>query len=286
MMVFSNSSISLISFIILTTIHNLSAMSLSGSRVLVTGAGRGIGRAIAHICAQEGAQVAICSRTKAELEETASIATPTSANDMEMFELDVRSKEQVDNMVISLKEKWGGIDILINNAGKSSTKGSLQSLDSADLEDVLSVNIVSVHTVTSSILKNGLMTNDNDGTKKKTIINISSRAGKKGIPSMGFYVTSKFALEGYSATLAEELKDENITVNTISPGMVNTKSFPKEEGRKGVRSAASVKDGLLVLINTEKTGQYLHVDELDMVREKGLDDSLALKPINEEVFQI
>ena len=82
---------------------------------------------------------------------------------------------------------------------------------------------------------------DKDGStctsSRKQIIHISSRAGKKGIPSMGFYVSSKFALEGYSATLAEELKDDFITVNTISPCMVNTKAFPKDPNRQGVRTA-------------------------------------------------
>ena len=87
---------------------------------------------------------------------------------------------------------------------------------------------------------------------------------------MGFYVSSKFALEGYSATLAEELKDDFITVNTISPGMVNTKAFPKDPNRQGVRTAQSIKDGLMVLLETDQTGHYLHVDELNMVRSKGL----------------
>merc|ERR1711862_671314 len=105
-------------------------------------------------------------------------------------------------------------------------------------------------------------------------------AGKIGIPGMSFYVASKFSLEGYSASISEELKDKNILVNTISPGMVDTKAFPKAPGRKGVRTADSIKDGLMILL-TEKTGHYIHVDELDMVREKNLDDSLALKPINE-----
>ena len=99
---------------------------------------------------------------------------------------------------------------------------------------------------------------------------ILSRAGEKGIPSMGFYVSSKFALEGYSATFAEELKDDFITVNKISPGMVNTKAFPKDPNRQGVRTAQSIKDGLMVLLETDQTGHYLHVDELNMVRSKGL----------------
>ena len=63
--------------------------------------------------------------------------------------------------------------------------------------------------------------------------------------------------------------------------MVNTKSFPKKSGAKGVRSAASVEDGLMVLVNTCVTGHYLHVDELDQIRERQLNDEIALKPIDE-----
>lgn len=289
--------------------------SLAGSRVLVTGGGRGIGRAIAHICAKQGAKVAICSRTKSELEETAAIAAKQEKEQqqyhaMDIFQVDLLNKTQVDDMVSSLIEKWGDIDILINNAGKGQAeKGPSYSLGSDDLQDILNLNVVSVHTVTSSVVQRWMMAkngddddnnknvdssknNDESGSntcttkKSKKIINVSSRAAKIGIPNMAFYVTSKFALEGYSATLAEELKEKDILVNTISPGMVDTKSFPKKAGRKGVRSPESIEDGLFVLLNTDKTGHYLHVDELDMVRARGLDDSLALKPINEEIFSL
>ena len=102
---------------------------------------------------------------------------------------------------------------------------------------------------------------------------------------MSHYVTSKFALEGLTASLAAELQDKNIQVNSISPGMVNTKSFPKPDGKMGVRSPEAVKDGLMAfLLNEEITGHYLHVDELDQARAKGLEDRAAMKPINERVF--
>jgi len=296
-------------------------MSLSELRILITGGGRGIGRAIAQICQEEGAKVAICSRTKSELEETASsfdsVVAPntnTNHNDenddnndnnnkrikmyhhpMEIFVADILKQNQVENMVTSLVEKWGDIDILINNAGKGQRcKGQVYTLDTDDLVDIFKVNVVGVHIVTSTVLKKCMLKSpqSSDGIDKKSshsirrIINISSGAAKRGLPNIGFYVTSKFALEGYSATLAEELKDENIIVNTISPGKVNTKNFPKEADTVGLRSAESIKDGLLLLLKTDKTGHYLHVDELDLVRLKGLDDSLALKPMNEPKFRL
>lgn len=289
-------------------------MSLSGKRILITGGGRGIGRAIAIICVREGARVAICSRTKSELEDTASVAATGTATTgtatsngkdttdhvqnypIEIFQVDVSNQDQVEAMVSSIVEKWGNIDILINNAGiGQQTKGHIHTLKSEDLEQIVKINVVSVHIVTSTVLNkcmknatctnNNSLQNDNDEIRGR-IINVSSRAGKRGIKNLSFYVTSKFALEGYSATLAEELKDDKILVNTISPGKVNTMNFPKEAATSDVRSAESIRDGLLVLLNTLKTGHYLHVDELDLVRSKGLDCSLALKQINEQFFSL
>eukprot|EP00979_Chaetoceros_neogracilis_P006988 scaffold1434_cov133-Chaetoceros_neogracile.AAC.10 len=270
--------------ILLQATISTGAMSiLSGKRVLVTGAGRGIGRAIANICAGEGAKVAICSRTKAELEETmAELKATTQFSNMGMYIVDLKEQEQVDRMVSSIVDEFGGIDILINNAGGGQAgKGPAYELPTSDLKDILDLNIVSVHSVTSSVLQKTMLKNGSG-----RIINISSKAGKVGFPNMSFYCASKFALEGYSATIAEELKDKHIIVNTISPGMVNTSSFPKAKGKKGVRTAESVKDALLLLLTTEKTGHYVHVDELDEVKGRGLDDDMALKPINEAPFSV
>lgn len=256
---------------------------LNGKRVLITGGGRGIGRAIAHICAQEGAKVAICSRSEKDLEETRTSASTQMNMGMETHVVDVTRENEVEQMVKCIVKKWGGIDVLINNAGcNQAEKGPAHKLETGDLTKLLDLNIVSVHSVTSSVLRNSMLEQKSGGR----IINISSKAGKIGIPGSSFYVASKFALEGYSASLAEELKDKGIVVNTISPGMVDTVSFPKAPGRKGVRTAESVRDGLMLLLETEKTGQYVHVDELDHVREKNLDDSLALKQINEINFRI
>ncbi len=275
----------------LTLSEAMSMSVLAGKKVLVTGGGRGIGRAIAHILAREGASVAICSRTKSELDETVSTFVPNEnidssecsagAGSFATYFADVKDNSQVENMVSSIVEKWGGIDILINNAGRGHRKAKVHELKSNELQDLLDLNVVSTHTVTSAVLNQSMMEQ-----KSGRIINISSKAGKVGIGSMSFYVASKFALEGYSAALAEEMKEHNIIVNTISPGMVDTVSFPKAPGRKGVRSAESIRDGLLLLLQTDLTGHYVHVDELDQVRDKGLDDSLALKPINEAAFQV
>ena len=245
---------------------------LAGQRVLVTGAGRGIGRAIAIICSNAGAKVAIASRTKDELEETASRMKGVS-----LHVADVNDSKQVQTMVDSIVDQWGGIDILINNAGVSqNVRGPFDTLDSEDLLRLLNVNVVAVHRVTSAVVPYM-----KPGSK---IVNISSRAGKLARPSISFYVASKFALEGLTAAMAKELRERQIQVNSISPGMVNTKSFPKPYGQPGVRTAESIQDGLFVILDSGVTGHYLHVDELDMVRDNGLADAYALKRIDEANF--
>jgi len=272
---------------LLTHTTTVVAMSqLAGQRVLITGAGRGIGRAMAVICSQQGAQVAISSRTESELQETISQATSVCSSDnkestliMDSYVADVTNQQQVDAMVSSIVKKWGGIDVLINNAGRNqASKGPTESLDSDELLSLLNLNVVAIHRVTSAVLNQSMLQN---GGK---IINISSKAGKIGIPSMGLYVTSKFAVEGLTASWAAELADKNIQINSLSPGMVDTQSFPKAPGKAGVRSAESVQDGLMLLLRAGVTGHYLHVDELDQVRGKGVDDMVALKPINEPTF--
>jgi NAD(P)-dependent dehydrogenase (short-subunit alcohol dehydrogenase family) len=292
-----------------------SSLALSGKRVLVTGAGRGIGRAIAVICSQEGAKVAITSRTKSELEETASLVeqaaavtcldgpsnsstttttaastssssnSSSSSNVVSIHVADVTNPQQVESMVQAVVDQWGGVDILINNAGgQKGGKGTVDTLKSDDLLQVLQLNVVSVQTVTSAVVRLAL---PHGGGK---IVNISSRAGKMGLPNMSFYVASKFALEGLTTTWAKELMERNIQVNSLSPGMVDTQSFPKNPNTPGVRTASSVRDGLLALLKFDDseqgrtTGRYLHVDELDLARARGLPDYVAIKPIDEIPF--
>lgn len=270
-----------------TAVSSMSPL-LQGKRVLVTGAGRGIGRAIALICQEQGAQVAIASRTREQLVETStqasstSICPPSSISPMSLHVVDVTNVSEIEAMVEKIRKDWGGLDILINNAGGAQpTKGSVDTLDAQDLTNLLELNVVGVHAVTSAVLRGRLMEQGGH------IVNISSKAGKVGLANMSLYVASKFALEGLTSSWAKELKEQNIVVTSLSPGMVNTQSFPKSPGRPGVRTAESIKDCLLLAATAslDYTGHYMHADELDMVRSKGLSDTTAWKPIDEVAFE-
>ena len=193
---------------------------------------------------------------------------------------DVTDEAAVEDAITSIAEEMGGIDVLINNAGGACTKGPLHEQSAKDFRELLDLNVVSIMLVSSAVLRRAMLKQGSGH-----IINISSRAGKLGLASMGPYVASKFAVEGLTATMAAELRG-SVRVNSISPGMVDTRSFPKAPGRPGVRTAESIRDGLffLLLESDECTGQYLHVDEFDTAVAAGA-PSAALKPIDEPTFE-
>ena len=259
-----------------------SSLLLEGQRIVVTGGGRGIGRAIALICADEGAQVAVLARSVDELQAVAAEGASRGARTMLTRVADVTDESAVEAAIKSIAEEMGGIDVCINNAGGGCKKGPLHEQSAADLRALLDLNVVSVMLVSSAVMRHAMLRQG-----KGHIINISSKAGKVGLPTMGPYVASKFALEGLTATLAAEAQAAGggIRVNSISPGMVDTKAFPKAPGRPGVRTAESIRDGLLYLLVGcgESSGNYLHVDEFDEAVAAGT-PAAALKAIDETPF--
>jgi 3-oxoacyl-[acyl-carrier protein] reductase len=264
--------------LLLPTLMHASRSALQGKRVLVTGGGRGIGRAIAVICASEGAShVALLARSEDELKDSAGAVEEHGARAL-VRSVDVTSDE-LDSVIEALASEMGGIDILVNNAGNSCTKAPVHKQSAAEFRALLELNVVAVASVSSSVLRHAMLAQSSGH-----IINISSRAGKLGIANSGPYVASKFAVEGLTATLAEELKGTEIVVNSISPGMVDTRAFPKAPGRPGVRTAESIRDGLLAVLSSGRSGTYLHVDEYDAAVAAG-EPEKALKPINEPTFE-
>jgi len=260
--------------------QSLEIKRLAGRRALITGGGRGIGKAIALLCAEEGADVAILSRTKAELQAVKEEAALRFGSRVLSVQADVTKEAEVATAVSAVVAELGGIDLLINNAGGTTGKGPLHEQLPKDFRRLLDLNVVSVLIVTSAVLRQAMLK-----TGRGDIVNVSSRAGKIGIASAAPYCASKFAVEGLTATLAEELRGTGVRVNSISPGMVDTATFPKPPGRKGVRTAESVKEGFLTIVESGETGMYLHVDEYDTAVAAGSICS-ALKPINEPTFDV
>jgi 3-oxoacyl-[acyl-carrier protein] reductase len=186
---------------------------------VVTGAGRGIGAAIAGILAAMGAKVVLCGRTRQGLEATAE-AISSASGESEIAECDVTDLGSVEALAERVERTLGRIDILVNNAGIGGFGGPLHQLEPEAWEKILNTNLRGVYYMIRSLAP--LMIRAKGGH----IINISSVAGKNALPNGAAYAASKWGLNGLSYSVAEELRAHNIRVSVICPGSVNTEFSP------------------------------------------------------------
>ncbi len=189
-------------------------LSLAGKRAVVTGAGRGIGRSIALALAQEGANVAVSSRTASDL-ETLVQEIKVLGRKAVAIACDVTDQEQVTNLASVALNGLGGLDILVNNAGNA---GSHKFLDHPDelWHQMLAVNLTSVYSVSKTFIPYLV------GQRSGRIINIASIASRVGDRYITAYTASKHGVLGLTRALAVEMLPYNITVNAICPAYVDT----------------------------------------------------------------
>ena len=208
-------------------------MQLEGKVVVVTGGGRGIGRAIAELFYAEGARVAVASRDSKGLQNMTS-AVNRGDHHIVPFRCDVRSRGEVEVMFGNVIEVWDRIDILVNNSGQSGITplqptgedGDRESVDKL-WKEILDTNLTGMYYCTSEAVRHMP-----DG-KGGRVINISSVLGKFGVPGYGAYCASKHGVIGLTRAHALELAPRGITVNAICPGWVDT-----EMARRGVEEGA------------------------------------------------
>ena len=188
--------------------------SLKGKKAIITGAGRGIGRAIAIALAKEGVHLGLIARTEEGLKSVAN----EIGNDhitVSIATADVSSNEQVNNAIDQLKSSMGNIDILINNAGIAKF-GNFLDLEVAEWEKIIQVNLMGMYYVTRAVLPTMIEQQSGD------IINISSTAGQRGGPLTSAYSASKFGVLGLTESLAMEVRKHNIRVTALTPSTVAT----------------------------------------------------------------
>lgn len=193
--------------------------SLSGQTALVTGAGRGIGAAIAHKLAGLGAAVVLCGRTRAPLDATVSAISRDGGSAMAL-PCDVTSLESVTAAADMVQRSQGKLDILINNAGVGAFAGPLHEMTPEAWEKVLNTNLRGVFYCIRAFATMMIQAG------KGHIINISSLAGKNPLPNGAAYAASKWGLNGLSYSVAEELRSHNIRVSVVCPGSVDTELSP------------------------------------------------------------
>jgi 3-oxoacyl-[acyl-carrier protein] reductase len=195
---------------------------------LITGAGRGIGRAITLAYAREGATLALAARTLDELEHTAQAAQSLGAT-TGIVRVDVSDPTQVDDMVRQAVERFGTIDILVNNAGIAGPVGPLQENDVAAWIRTIQVNLIGTYLCCRAVLP--IMRQQNRGK----IINLSGAGATTAWRHLSAYGASKVAVVRLTETLALELEGSNIQVNALGPGSIHTQMW--EELRDGARTA-------------------------------------------------
>lgn len=201
---------------------------LQGKVALITGGGRGIGRAIARAYAAEGAVLALAARTDAELQATANEIRAEFCSEVATVVTDVRYREQVESAVAHATDRLGPIDVMVNNAGNTGEIGPLWKLDPERWANVISVHVLGTYygcrAVIPGMLERG----------RGRIVNMSGVGG----PNDTSYDAAKTAIVNLTENLSVELSGTGITVNAISPGSIHTRMW--EEVRDMAQAAGDM----------------------------------------------
>lgn len=194
--------------------------SLAGKRALITGGGRGLGKAVALALANEGVAVAITGRNEENLKQVVSeIESKGVKSAYAIF--DVTNKQEVFAGLEQLRKDFGEFDILINNAGIAAFGGILE-MDENLWEDIVRTNLLGPYYVVKSVAPSMVAQKSGD------IINISSTAGLRGNAATSAYSASKFGLIGMSESMMLELRKHNVRVTTLTPSTIATDMTQKD----------------------------------------------------------
>jgi 3-oxoacyl-[acyl-carrier protein] reductase len=239
---------------------------LDGKLVLVTGASRGIGKAIALTLGRAGATVIGTATTESGSDNISKIFADNKVSG-KGIKLNVTDNEQIASLIKSVNEDFGSIDILINNAGIT-RDNILLRMKEDEWEDIINTNLSSIYKMSKSVLR-GMIKN-----RSGRIISITSVVGAMGNAGQSNYAAAKAGMIGFTKSLAREVGVRNITVNAIAPGFIETDmtdSLPDEQkealasqipmGRLG--TAEEVAKAVLFLAGdggSYITGQTLHVN--------------------------
>jgi len=192
--------------------------TLVGKVALVTGGGRGIGRAIAHLLGESGCRVVLTARSRDQLEEV-EVAIRSKGGSAHALPADLTRDDEIARLVDSTREEWGGVDILINNAGWGK-RAPVARAKIDDWDRTLRLNL------RAPMLLAHLLVPQMIAKSEGAVINIGSISGKSGEANGSAYSASKFGLIGFTQSLYEEVREYGIKVAVILPGFVDTPLIP------------------------------------------------------------
>jgi 3-oxoacyl-[acyl-carrier protein] reductase len=203
-------------------------MKLEGTIALVTGAGRGIGKAVAHSLGRHGVTVILTSRTVAELERVKT-EIESAGGHAHAIRCDLREATSIQNLFDDVRSRFGRLDILINNAGLG-VLSPVRNLALDAFDEMWALNVRAVFLCTQHALK--FM----EPQKGGAIVNVASLAGRNAFIGGAGYAATKWALIGFARSLMLEVREHNIRVITVCPGSVDTsfsstKSDPSRSGK-------------------------------------------------------
>lgn len=228
---------------------------------VITGAGSGIGQALALELAQAGARLALSDVNLAGLKETQALVKAESPSaELRLYELDVSARDAVYEHAAQVKQDFGAAHLLFNNAGVA-LFATIENITMDEFDWLLSINLFGVVNGTKAFLP--IMREQGEGH----IVNISSILGLFASPANGAYVTAKFAVRGFTETLARELEGSNIYASCVHPGGIKTKIG--SSGKLGVNAGpfeAQCRDQIGSLLKTEP--RKLAATILDGVRKR------------------
>ncbi|MBN3522594.1 3-ketoacyl-ACP reductase [Paenibacillus apiarius] len=190
-------------------------MNLNSKVALITGAGKGIGKALAIALAKEGTHLGLIARTMSDLEALKASLSKEYGVKVSVAAADISVQAEADKAVAAIRDELGTIDILVNNAGIAKF-GTVLEMDPAEWERIIQINLMGTYYVTRAVLPT--MIGQNSGS----IINVASTAGERGFATGSAYNASKFAVMGLTEALMQEVRKHNIRVTALTPSTVNT----------------------------------------------------------------